>query len=277
MTTWPRTALIATGMLLAIGGGTGNADDPFIIVQSTTSTQNSGLYEAILPDFLEATGIEARVVAVGTGQALRNAANCDGDVVVVHARAAEDQFVADGYGVARADLMFNDFVIVGPRSDPASVAGAPDAATALNRIADAAAPFVSRADDSGTHMREMALWQAAGPDPVAASGTWYRETGSGMGATLNIAVGMNGYALTDRGTWVAFDNKGDHAILFDGDPALFNQYGIILVNPAHCPNARAAAGQHFVDWMLSEEGQDAIAAYRVEGQQLFFPNAGDGM
>ena len=277
MTIWPRTAVVATGLLAAVGSAPATADAPFIIVQSTTSTQNSGLYEAILPNFLEATGIEARVVAVGTGQALRNAANCDGDVVVVHARAAEEQFVADGYGVARADLMFNDFVIVGPRSDPAGVAGASDAATALSRIADATAPFVSRADDSGTHMREMELWQAAGPDPVAASGTWYRETGSGMGATLNIAVGMNGYALTDRSTWVAFDNKGDHAILFEGDPALFNQYGIILVNPEHCPNARTAAGQHFIDWMLSEEGQDAIAAYRVEGQQLFFPNAGDGM
>ena len=277
MTIWPRTTLTAMGLLLALGSVPVYADDSFIIVQSTTSTQNSGLYEAILPDFFEATGVEARVVAVGTGQALRNAANCDGDVLVVHARAAEEQFVADGYGVARADLMFNDFVIVGPRSDPAGVAGAPDVAAALSRIADATAPFVSRADDSGTHMREMALWQAAGPDPVADSGTWYRETGSGMGATLNIAVGMDGYALTDRGTWVAFDNKGDHAILFEGDPALFNQYGIILVNPEHCPNARTAAGQHFVDWMLSEEGQDAIAAYRVEGQQLFFPNAGDGM
>ena len=277
MTIWPGTTLTAMGLVLALGSAPAHADDAFIIVQSTTSTQNSGLYEAILPDFFEATGVEARVVAVGTGQALRNAANCDGDVLVVHARAAEEQFVADGYGVARADLMFNDFVIVGPRSDPAGVADAPDVASALSRIADATAPFVSRADDSGTHMREMELWQAAGPDPVAASGTWYRETGSGMGATLNIAVGMDGYALTDRGTWVAFDNKGDHAILLEGDPALFNQYGIILVNPEHCPNARAAASQQFVDWMLSDDGQDAIAAYRVEGQQLFFPNAGDGM
>ena len=264
-------ALLAATLLLA--GGAATAQDRFIIVQSTTSTQNSGLFDAILPQFAAAAGIEARVVAVGTGQALRNAANCDGDVVVVHARAAEDQFVADGYGLARADLMYNDFVIVGPDADPAAVADAADVGDALGRIAAARAPFASRADDSGTHMREMALWQAAGHDPADASGTWYRETGSGMGATLNIAVGMGAYALTDRGTWLAFENQGDHEVLHEGDPALFNQYGIIGVNPAHCPNARVEAGRRFIDWMLSEDGQAAIAAFRVDGQQLFFPNA----
>ncbi len=251
-------------------------EGPFIILQSTTSTQNSGLYEAILPRFTEATGIEVRVVAVGTGQALRNARNCDGDVVIVHARAAEEEFVAAGYGLERRDLMYNDFVIVGPGDDPAGVAGAGSAAEALRAIARARAPFASRGDDSGTHKKEMALWAAAGLDPLAASGTWYRETGSGMGATLNTAVGMGAYALSDRATWIAFANKDDFRILFEGDPALFNQYGIIMVNPANCPDVKAGPAQRFIDWMLSPEGQRAIAAYRMGGQQLFHPNAEGG-
>ncbi len=244
----------------------------FIIVQSTTSTQNSGLYDSVLPKFRDATGIEARVVAVGTGQALKNAANCDGDVLLVHAKPDEEAFVEAGYGVARANLMYNDFVIVGPGTDPAGIEGAVDAATALSRLAESQAPFASRGDDSGTNKKELGLWHDAKLDPAEASGTWYRETGSGMGATLNIAVGMKAYTLTDRATWLAFENRGDHEILVEGDPSLFNQYGIILVDPEHCPNTRVQAGQTFIDWMLSSEGQAAIAGYQVDGQQLFFPN-----
>ncbi|MGH6901114.1 MAG: substrate-binding domain-containing protein, partial [Geminicoccaceae bacterium] len=200
-------ATAALGISAALGAAV--AQDPFIIVQSTTSTQNSGLFDVILPEFREATGIEARVVAVGTGQALKNAQNCDGDVLFVHAKPDEEKFVEAGFGVERFDVMYNDFVIVGPAADPAGVAGTDDAAAALQRIAEAKAPFASRADDSGTHKVEMSLWKAAGVDPTAASGEWYRETGSGMGATLNTAVGMNAYALTDRGTWISFENKGD--------------------------------------------------------------------
>ncbi len=249
------------------------ADDGFIVVQSTTSTRNSGLYDAILPQFTEETGIEVRVVAVGTGQALRNARNCDGDVLLVHARAAEEAFVADGYGLSRADLMYNDFVLVGPSDDPAQVAGTTGIAPALAAIADARAPFASRGDDSGTHKKERTLWTTARVDPSDASGTWYRETGSGMGATLNIASGMNAYTLTDRATWIAFSNRGDLRILSEGDPALFNQYGIIAINPDRCPDVKAAPARVFIDWLLSKAGQSAIAAYRRDDRQLFFPNA----
>ena len=273
----PLLLLLLLGfMTVAVAGRTALAGsdraEEYILVQSTTSTQNSGLYEAILPQFTAATGIEVRVVAVGTGQAIRNAMNCDGDVLLVHAREAEEKFVAEGYGVARFDLMYNDFVIVGPAGDPAGVAGMADAAGALARIRTAGALFASRGDDSGTHKKELALWRAAGVDPAAESGSWYRETGSGMGATLNIAVGMGAYALTDRATWVTFANKGDHRILVEGDPALFNQYGVILVNPERCPNVKAEAGQRFIDWLLSEAGQAAIGRYRRQGQQLFVPN-----
>ena len=245
--------------------------EAFIVVQSTTSTANSGLLDHLLPQFTAETGTEVRVVAVGTGQAIRNARNCDGDVLLVHARPAEERFVAEGYGMARHDLMYNDFVIVGPADDPAGVSGLTDAIAALTRIAEAGAPFASRGDDSGTHKAEMRLWGAAG---VAPAGGWYRETGSGMGATLNIATGMGAYALTDRATWISFGNKGDHAIQVEGDPRLFNQYGVILVSPDHCPSVKADRGAAFIDWLLSAEGQAAIAAYRVDGQQLFFPNAG---
>jgi tungstate transport system substrate-binding protein len=265
-------AVAALGILGPLAPGA-LAQDQFIIIQSTTSTQNSGLFDVILPEFQEATGIEARVVAVGTGQALKNAQNCDGDVLFVHAKPAEEQFVADGFGVERFDVMYNDFVIVGPASDPAKVAGMSDAVGALQRIAEAKAPFASRADDSGTHQKEMSLWEEAGVDPTAASGEWYRETGSGMGATLNTALGMDAYALTDRGTWISFENKGDFEVLVEGDEAMFNQYGVILVNPEHCPDIKAEQGQQFVDWILSDEGQEAIAAYQLNGQQLFFPNA----
>ena len=250
-----------------------SAEDRFIVVQSTTSTRNSGLYDHILPVFSEKTGIEVRVVAVGTGQAIRNAANGDGDVLLVHARSAEEKLVADGHGVRRFDLMYNDFVIAGPSSDPARIAGMTDAVAALTRIGGAGALFASRGDDSGTHQAELALWKEAGIDAQAASGAWYRETGSGMGATLNIGIGMGAYVMSDRASWVSFGNKGDYRIVVEGDPRLFNQYGIIPVNPKQHPNVEADLGRQFVDWMLSEEGQAAIASYRVDGQQLFFPNA----
>ena len=249
------------------------ASSGFIIVQSTTSTQNSGLFDHILPTFQAQTGIEVRVVAVGTGQAIRNAANGDGDVLLVHARTDEETFVAEGHGVARADVMYNDFVIVGPPDDPAGVRGLSDATVALGRIADSGAVFVSRGDDSGTHKAELELWSEAGVDVSAASGTWYREAGSGMGATLNTAAAMGGYVMTDRATWIAFGNKGGHSVLVEGDPRLFNQYGVILVNPARHPHVRAKDGRRFVDWILSPDGQASIASHRMAGQQLFFPNA----
>lgn len=249
------------------------ADEEAIIVQSTTSTANSGIYDHLLPVFEDKSGIKANVVAVGTGQAIRNAQNCDGDVLLVHAKAAEETFVEAGYGVERFDLMYNDFVIVGSPTDPANVRGLTDARAALAGIADAKALFASRSDDSGTHKKEMALWQAAGIDPTGASGDWYRETGSGMGATLNTGIGMNAYVMTDRATWISFENKRDFQIMVEGDEALFNQYGIILVNPERCPNVNAKPGQIFIDWLLSPEGQNAIQAYRIDGQQLFFPSA----
>lgn len=265
---------LALGAVLALGTTGAQAQDEFIVVQSTTSTQNSGLFAHILPLFEEKTGIEVRVVAVGTGQAIRNAMNGDGDVLFVHARLAEEKFVAEGHGVARFDVMYNDFVIVGPPSDPAGVAGMTDVVAALSKIAEAEAPFASRGDDSGTHKAELRLWKEAGIDAQAASGGWYRETGSGMGATLNTGTSMGAYVLTDRATWIAFGNKGDYEIAVEGDPRMFNQYGIILVNPGKHPNVKAQAGQAFVDWVLSPEGQAAIAGYKVDGQQLFFPNAG---
>ena len=269
--------VLAAALLAALAApGPAAAEERFILLQSTTSTQNSGLFDAILPGFTAATGIEVRVVAVGTGQALKNARNGDGDVLLVHAVEAEEAFVSEGYGVKRFDVMYNDFVIVGPPADPAGIAGLSDATAALKSIAAARAPFASRGDDSGTHVKELALWRAAGLDPVAASGTWYRETGSGMGATLNVALGMGAYTLTDRGTWIAFKNKGNFGILVAGDARLFNPYGVILVNPARHPRVKAADGQAFIDWLTGPDGQAAIAAYKLEGQQLFFPNAGDG-
>ena len=267
-----RAVLLAAMAMLAAGSGSLQAEDKSILVQSTTSTANSGLYDAILPQFTEETGIEVRVVAVGTGQAIKNAQNGDGDVLLVHAKPAEEKFVAEGYGVERFDVMYNDFVIVGPAADPAGISGKP-AAEALKQIADTGALFASRGDDSGTHKKERALWAASGADPSAASGGWYRETGSGMGATLNTAVGMGAYALTDRGTWISFKNKGDYQVLVEGDPELFNQYGVILVNPEKHPRVKAAEGQAFIDWILSDKGQAAIAGFKLDGQQLFFPNA----
>ena len=244
-----------------------------ILVQSTTSTANSGLYDRLLPTFEAESGVTVNVVAVGTGQAISNARNCDADVLLVHAKPDEEAFVADGYGVERFDLMYNDFVIVGPPDDPAAIEGAGDAAAALAGVGEAGATFASRGDDSGTHKKELELWEASGVDPSSASGDWYRETGSGMGATLNAAVGMGAYALTDRATWISFANKGDHALLVEGDPALFNQYGVVLVSPEACPDANVAGGRAFVDWLLSDEGQAAIGAHEIDGQRLFFPNA----
>ncbi|RVU34075.1 sulfate transporter [Hwanghaeella grinnelliae] len=246
------------------------ADMPFITVQSTTSTLNSGLYDYLLPIFQKEKGIEVRVVAVGTGQAIKNARNGDGDVLLVHAKSAEEKFVADGFGVKRSDLMYNDFVIVGPADDPAGVAGMSEVKAAMKKIAASEAPFASRGDDSGTHKKERSLWKAAGVEPA---GGWYRETGSGMGATLNTGIGMGAYVMTDRATWIKFGNKGDYQIAVEGDAAMFNQYGIIAVNPEKHPHVKVKESQVFIDWMLSPAGQEAIGAYMVDGKQLFFPNA----
>ncbi|MCH9809069.1 MAG: substrate-binding domain-containing protein [Alphaproteobacteria bacterium] len=250
-----------------------SASDKSIIVQSTTSTANSGLYDYILPIFKKKTGVNVNVVAVGTGQAIKNAQNCDGDVLLVHAKSSEEKFVGEGYGVERFDLMYNDFVFVGPPSDPAGIAGTNDAEAAMKAIADKRALFASRGDDSGTHKKERKLWEAAGVDPSRGSGKWYRETGSGMGATLNVGVGMGAYVMTDRATWISFKNRGDFKIVVEGDKNLFNQYGVILVNQAKCPHVKSRLGQQFVNWLLSAEGQQAIGSYRRSGQQLFFPNA----
>jgi tungstate transport system substrate-binding protein len=271
------TAIVTLGVAFTLQTGIASfAADTFIVVQSTTSTQNSGLLDAILPQFKEKTGIEVRVVAVGTGQAIKNASNGDGDVLLVHAKPSEEKFVADGWGVKRFDVMYNDFVIVGPKTDPAGIKGSSNAADSLKKIAAAKAPFASRGDDSGTHKKELSLWKGAGVDVKAASPDWYRETGSGMGATLNAAAGMNAYALTDRATWVSFKNKGDLEIVAEGDDNLFNQYGVILVNPEKHAAVKKEEGQAFIDWLIGPEGQKAIAGYKIDGQQLFFPNATKG-
>lgn len=249
------------------------AQDRFITVASTTSTEQSGLFGHILPLFQEKSGIEVRVIAQGTGQALETGRRGDADVVFVHARAAEEAFVAEGYGVERFEVMYNDFVVVGPASDPAGVKGSSDVVAALTAIAESESSFASRGDDSGTHKAELALWSAAGIEP---SGGWYRETGSGMGPTLNTAAQMPAYVMTDRGTWISFQNRGDLEILVEGDDRLFNQYGVILVNPERHGHVKADDGQAFVDWLVSPEGQAAIASYELNGQQLFFPNAEQG-
>ncbi len=247
--------------------------DNAVLVQSTTSTANSGLYDYLLPIFEKKHDTRVHVVAVGTGQAIRNAGNCDADVLLVHAKSAEEKFVNDGFGISRQDLMYNDFVIVGPSSDPAGVANAESASEALTAITAKQAIFASRGDNSGTHKKELQLWQQANIDVEPLSGKWYRETGSGMGATLNITIGMGAYTLTDRATWISFNNKQKHRVLLEGDDALFNQYGIILVNPEKCPNVNAALAQQFIDWMTGSEGQQLIADYQLQGKQLFYPNA----
>jgi len=244
----------------------------FIIVASTTSTEQSGLFKHILPIFQAKTGIEVRVVALGTGQSLDMGKRGDADVVFVHAKSAEEKFIAEGYGVKRLPVMYNDFVLVGPKSDPAKIAGGKDTLEALRKIKAASAPFVSRGDRSGTHMAEIALWKQAGTDIAADKGPWYRDTGQGMGPALNTASSMNGYILTDRGTWIAFKNRGDLAILVEGDKRLFNQYGVFLVNPDKHKHVKKDLGQAFIDWIVSSDGQKAIAGYKIGGEQLFFPN-----
>jgi tungstate transport system substrate-binding protein len=266
----------ASALVLAATSAVAGAGDSYIIVASTTSTQNSGLLDAILPEFKQATGFEARVVAVGTGAALDMGRRCDADVELVHAPAAEQQFVAQGYGLKRHPVMYNDFVIVGPASDPAGINGMDSAAKALAAIAEAKSAFASRGDDSGTNKKELSLWSKAGVDPTSASGKWYRETGSGMGATLNTARGMDAYALADRGTWISFNNRGDLKVLVEGDQALFNPYSVIRINPAKCPDINVAGGKAFVAWLTGKAGQKAVADYRLKGQQLFHPSAGDG-
>ena len=250
-----------------------HAEDRYITVASTTSTEASGLFGHILPAFEEETGIEVRVVAVGTGQAIEVAKRGDADVLFVHHKPSEEAFVENGFGVKRHPVMYNDFIIVGPGDDPAGVEGMENAPAALAEIAEAEAPFASRGDDSGTHKKELGLWDKAGIDVAEEGGSWYRETGAGMGRTLNTAAGMNAYALADRGTWISFDNRQDLELLVEGDPDLFNPYGVILVNPEKHGHVKAEMGQQFIDWLTSEDGQDAIASYRLRGQQLFTPNA----
>jgi tungstate transport system substrate-binding protein len=247
----------------------------FITVASTTSTEQSGLFKHLLPIFAQQSGIEVRVVALGTGQALDLARRGDADVVFVHAKAAEEEFVREGHGVRRFPVMYNDFVIIGPRSDPAGIEGGADAPAALQKIKNASAPFVSRGDRSGTHIAEVNLWTIAGIDIAKEKGPWYRETGQGMGPALNMASSMNAYLLADRATWLAFDNRGELTVLVEGDKRLLNQYGVMLVNPEKHPSVKRADGQAFIDWLVSAEGQGAIAGYKIEGEQLFFPNAGE--
>lgn len=250
-----------------------SAQDRTITVASTTSTEQSGLFGHLLPLFAKAEGIGVKVVAVGTGQALDIGRRGDADVVFVHDRPAEDKFMSEGQGVKRFDVMYNDFVIVGPKSDPAQISGSKDVVEALRRIATAKAPFISRGDKSGTHAAELRLWKEAGVDLSAGKDTWYREIGQGMGPALNMASSSNAYLLSDRGTWLSFKNRGELAILTEGDKRLFNQYGVMLVNPEKHPNVKAKEGQAFIDWLISPQGQDAIAGYKVGGEQLFFPNA----
>ncbi len=274
----PRTGLgsliaCVLTLVLAATAASASAANGHIIVASTTSTQNSGLLDAILPEFRKATGVEARVVAVGTGAALDLGRRCDADVELVHAPAAEKKFVAQGYGLKRHPVMYNDFIIVGPASDPAGIKGMDSAAKALAAIAKSNSAFTSRGDDSGTNKKELSLWSKAGLDPTSASGKWYRETGSGMGATLNTARAMNAYALADRGTWISFNNRGDLEILVEGDRALFNPYSVMRINPEKCPNVNVAGGEAFVAWLTGKAGQKAIADYRLKGQQLFHPSA----
>jgi len=249
------------------------AQDKYIIVASTTSTEQSGLFGHILPVFQKKTGIRVRVVALGTGQALDLARRGDADVVFVHARSAEEKFLAEGHGVRRFDVMYNDFVLIGPKSDPARISGGKDILEELKKIKAASAPFVSRGDKSGTHIAELDLWKAAGIDIATEKGPWYRDTGQGMGPALNTAAAMNAYILSDRGTWISFKNRGELAIAVEGDKRLFNQYGVMLVNPAKHPNVRKELGQAFVDWLISPEGQNTIGEYKIGGDQLFFPNA----
>ena len=260
--------------MIALATIGGQAQERFITVASTTSTEQSGLFGHLLPRFEQKTGIKVHVVAVGTGQALDLARRGDADVVFVHARSAEEKFLAEGHGVKRYPVMYNDFVLLGPKSDPAKIAGGKDILEAFKKLDAARAPFVSRGDKSGTHLAELDLWEAAGIDIDKVKGPWYRDTGQGMGPALNTASSMNAYILTDRGTWLSFKNRGDLAILVEGDQRLFNQYGVMVVNPDKHPSVKKELGQMFVDWVISPEGQKAISDYKVNRAQLFFPNAG---
>jgi tungstate transport system substrate-binding protein len=249
------------------------SQDTFITVASTTSTEQSGLFRHILPEFEKKTGSRVRVVALGTGQALDIARRGDADVVLVHDKAAEEKFVAEGFGVERKDVMYNDFVLIGPTSDPARVRGRKDIVAAFRSIAAARAPFVSRGDRSGTHAAELRFWKLAGVDVAGSTGPWYRETGSGMGPALNTAAGMNAYVFSDRATWLSFKNRGELVVVVEGDPRLYNQYGVILVNPARHPHVKKDLAEAFIAWLVSPAGQKAIASYRIGGEQLFFPDA----
>jgi tungstate transport system substrate-binding protein len=265
---------MALGLMIVIlaACGVAQAEERYIVVASTTSTQDSGLFDYLLPIFTKKSGIAVRIVAVGTGQALKIGQQGDADVLFVHDRAGEEKFVADGYGVKRERLMYNDFIIVGPMADPAQVRDDADAVDAFRRIAAAKAAFASRGDDSGTNRMELRLWRSADVDVKSASGSWYKSLGQGMGPTLNAAAAMNAYALADRATWSKFANKQDLVLLAQGDKRLFNQYGVILVNPAKFPHVRAVDGQAFIDWLISPEGQTAIAGYKINGSQAFFPD-----
>ncbi len=269
-----RRYLIATALTLALGVTSALAQDKSIVVSSTTSTQDSGLFGHILPLFKQKTGIDVKVVSQGTGQALDTARRGDADVVFVHAKSLEEKFVSEGNGVKRNPVMYNDFVIIGPKNDPAGIKGK-DVVTALKTIKDKQANFISRGDKSGTHNAELNLWKEAGIDVAKDKGPWYKEIGQGMGAALNMASAGNNYVLSDRATWISFKNKTDLAIVVEGDKRLFNQYGVILVNPQKHANVKKDLGQQFIDWITGPEGQRAIAAYKIEGQQLFFPNATD--
>src|SRR5262245_30280379 len=272
-----RRIMVAAALLAAfVLSGPARSQDKSITVASTTSTQDSGLFGHILPLFKAKTGIDVKVVAQGTGQALDTGRRGDADVVFVHAKPQEEKFVADGFGVKRFDVMYNDFVLIGPKADRAKIKGGNDVVGALKAISAAGSSFVSRGDRSGTHAAELALWKAAGLDPAGSKPAWYREIGQGMGAALNTANAMNAYVLSDRGTSISYKNKGDLEILVEGDQRLFNQYGVILVNPEKHPNVKKDLGQAFIDWILSAEGQNAIRSYKIEGQQLFFPNADAG-
>ena len=268
-----RFLIVSTLLALCAAGLPVLAQEKYITVASTTSTEQSGLFGYLLPIYTKKTGVQVRVVALGTGQALDVARRGDADVVFVHDKPAEEKFVAEGFGVARQEVMYNDFVLIGPKGDPARVGGGKDIVAAYRRIQSARAPFVSRGDKSGTHAAELRLWKDAGIDLAAARGPWYRETGSGMGPALNTAASMNAYILADRGTWLSFKNRGELAVVMEGDARLFNQYGVILVNPARHPHVKKDLAQAFIDWIVSDEGQRAIAGYRIGGEQLFYPNA----
>ena len=268
-----RAMLAFVGLVVAAGlASPGAASERYIVVGSTTSTQDSGLFGWLLPAFTKASGIEVRIVAKGTGEAIKLGQSGDADVLLVHDPKSEAKFVAEGYGVKRFAFMYNDFIIVGPKADPAHIAGDGNVVDAMKKIAAAGALFASRGDDSGTNKAELRLWKAAGIDPKPGSGKWYLETGSGMGATLNTSVGKAAYTLSDRATWLAFQNKADFDVLVQADKALLNQYGVILVNPARFASVKAKDGQAFIDWLISPAGQKTIGDFRIGGQQVFFPN-----